>query len=123
MRKILLGILILLLPAMALAQASAVPSPYQPATITNVKPLPSPENTNPDDALYEVSIRAGQTVYVILTPVPSPSGSALYAVGRQVLVRIGEDTITWNDIMGQSYKATILSRTQIDDTAKLRADK
>ena len=118
MRKALIGILVLLLPALALAQTSATPSPYQPATITNVKPLPSPENTNPDDALYEVSIRAGQTVYVVLTPVPSPSGSALYAVGRQVLVRIGVDTITWNDIMGQSYKATILSRTQIGDMAK-----
>ena len=118
MRKSLLGILILLLPAMALAQASETPSPYQPATITNVKPIPSPENTNPDNALYEVSIRVGQTVYVVLTPVPPPSGSALYAVGRQVLVRIGEDTITWNDIMGQSYKAAILSRTQIGDTAK-----
>ena len=123
MRKILLGILILLLPALALAQVTATPSPYQPATITNVKPLPSPENTNPDDALYEVSIRAGQTVYVILTPVPAPSGTALYAVGRQVLVCIGVDTITWNDIMGQSYKASILSRTHIGETAKLRADK
>ena len=118
MRKALSGILILLLPALALAQASPTPSSYQPATITSVKPFLSSGNSSPDDALYQVSIRVGQTVYVVLTPVPPPSGSALYAVGRQVLVRIGEDTITWNDIMGQSYKATILSRTQIGDIAK-----
>ena len=123
MPKLLLRILIILLPAVVLAQSSSTSLTYQPATIIAVNPHPSAGDSNPDDALYEVSIRAGQTVYVVLTPVPSPSGSALYAVGRQVLVRIGEDTITWNDIMGQSYKATILSRTQIDDTAKLRADK
>lgn len=118
MRKMFLGILILLLPAMAFAQASTTPSSYQPATITSVKPHQGPESSNPDDALYEVSIRAGETVYVVLTPVPPPAGSAPYAVGRQVLVRIGVDTITWNDIMGQSYKAAILSRTQIGDPAK-----
>ena len=118
MRKMFLGILILLLPAMALAQASTTPSSYQPATITSVKPHQSPESSNPDDGLYEVSIRAGQTVYVVLTPVPAPAENAPYAVGRQVLVRIGVDTITWNDIMGQSYKAAILSRTQIGDMAK-----
>ena len=110
--------LMLLLPVLAFAQSSSTPAVYQPATITNVRLLQSAGNSTPDDALYEVSVRVGQTIYLVLTAGPSPAGTVIYAVGRQLLVRIDSDTITWNDIMGQSYKASIISRTLIGDTSK-----
>ena len=118
MPKIFLGTLMLLLPALVLAQSPCIPAAYLLATIIDAKPLPSPESTNLDERLYQVSMKVGQTVYVVLTPLASPSETILYAVGRQLRVRIGDDTITWNDTMGQCYKSPIISKTPISDTSK-----
>ena len=115
MPKLLLGILIFFSAALAFAQSSAMSSTYQPATIIDVRPHQSAGDSNPDDALYEVTAKVGRTVYVVLTPSPSPSGAIRYAVGREVLVHVGEKTITWNDIMGQSHEVPIISRTPIAD--------
>ena len=116
MPKLLLGILMFFSPALAFAQSSATSSTYQPATIIEVRPHQSPGGSNSDDVLYEVTAEVGRTVYVVLTPSPSPSGAIRYAVGREVLVHVGEKTITWNDIMGQSHEVPILSRTPVADT-------
>jgi len=110
MPKFFLRILIILLPALVLAQSSSTSLTYQPATIIAVNPHPSGGNSNPVDALYEVSVKVNQTLYVVVTTSPSPSGSIRYAVGREVLVRVGEETITWNDIMGESHEVPIISR-------------
>ena len=121
MAKLFLRTLIFLLPALALAQSPSTSSTYQSATITAVKPHQPVENSSLDyardpDALYEVTVKVGGTAYVVLTP--SPSGTILYAVGRQLLVHIGDNTITWNDIMGESHEVPIVSRTLIGDTSK-----
>jgi hypothetical protein len=118
MSKLILGTLLVLLPALAFTQTSPSSSSLQLATITNVKPLPSPGNS--EDGLYEVSISVGQTHYVVLTPVPPPAETAVYAVGRQLLVRIGDNAIMWNDIMGQSYKAAIISKSPAADTSRTK---
>jgi len=123
MTKRFLKALILLLPALALAQSPSAPSTYQPATITAVKPHQPAQTSIPDyalapDSLYEVTVKIGGTAYVVLTPSPSPSGTILYTVGRDVLVHIGDTTITWNDIMGQSHEVPIVSSTPIADTSK-----
>jgi hypothetical protein len=86
---------------------------YQPATIIAVNPHPSAGNSNPNDALYDVSVKVKRTLYVVVTTSPSPSGSIQYAVGREVLVRVSDDTITWNDIMGESHEVPIISRSPI----------
>jgi hypothetical protein len=120
MSKLLLGILITLttlLPPVVLAQSSSTSLTYQPATIIAVNPHPSPGSSNPDDALYEVSVKVKRTLYVVVTTSPSPSGIIRYAVGREVLVLVGDDTITWNDIMGESHEVPIISRTLITDTS------
>ena len=117
MPKFLLGTLIILLPALVLAQSSSTSLTYQPATITAVNPHPSTGNSNPNDALYEVSVKVKRTLYVVVTTSPSPSGSIRYAVGRDVLVKVSDDTITWNDIMGESHEVPIISKTLITDTS------
>jgi len=108
--------LITLQPALVLAQSSSTSLTYQPATIMAVNPQPSAENSNPNDAVYEVSVKVKRTLYVVVTKSPSPSGIIQYAVGREVLVQIHDDTITWNDIMGESHEVPIISRTPITDT-------
>ena len=116
MTKLLLGTLIILLPALVLAQSSSTSLTYQPATIVAVNPRPSAGSSNPSDVLYEVSVKVKQTLYVVVTTSPSPAGIIQYAVGRAVLVQVGDNTITWNDILGESHEVPIISRTLIADT-------
>jgi len=118
MPKILPQRLMLLLPALVLAQSPSTPAAFELATIIDAKPLSSPESPNLDERLYEVSMKVGQTVYLVLTPLAAPSETILYAEGRQLRIRIGEDTITWNDAMGQRYKSPIISKTPISVTSK-----
>ncbi|HVO59967.1 MAG TPA: hypothetical protein VMT53_03480 [Terriglobales bacterium] len=111
------------MPALAFAQSLPTSSTYQPATITAVRPHQPAQSSSLDpalrpDSLYEVTVKVGETVYVVLTPSPSPSGTILYAVGREVLIHLGDNTITWNDIMGQSHEVPIVSRTSIADATK-----
>ena len=116
MRKLLLGFLLTFVPALVLAQSPSSSMTYQPATIIAVSPHPFAGNSNPNDALYEVSVKVKRTLYVVVTTSPSPSGIIQYAVGREVLVQVGDDTIKWNDIMGESHEVPIISRTLITDT-------
>ena len=111
MPKILLGILFLLLPVLGDAQSTASPSSYQPATITQVKPYLGSEMSNQDVSLYEVSVTVSGTTYVVLTAAPNGESTIVQVVGRELLVQVGDETITWNDILGSSHVAPIIGRT------------
>jgi len=101
-----------------LAQASAASSSYRPATITRVKPHLSAEASDPGQVVYEVSVKVNGTTYVVLTQSPFGDSTILYTVGREVLVQIGDKAIIWNDILGQSHEAPIISRDPIVEISK-----
>ena len=122
MPKILLGILLLFCPALTFAQASATSSRYQPAIMARVQPHPSGDFPAPGEAVYEVSVKVNGITYVVLTKSPFGDSAILYAVGRELLVHVGENTITWNDILGRSHEVPIIARGPIADTPKSHTD-
>jgi hypothetical protein len=122
MSKLFVGILIFFLPVLAFAQASAISSRYQPATVTQVKPHQSGGTSTPGEVVYEVSVRVNGTTYVILTKLPPGEPTFLYSIGRELLVRVDENTITWNDILGQSHEVPIISRGSSADSSKSQTD-
>lgn len=88
---------------------------YEVGTIMGVKPHPSAT----DDQLagmrtYEVSVKVAETIYVVLYT--DTSGTVQYAGGHQLLVHVGKDTITYNDRLGQSHDAPIISRKPTNTT-------
>jgi len=91
---------------------SAAKTKYRIATILAVAPHDS--NDNVSSALtYDVSVRVGNTVYVVLYTPPLGMQSAKYAAGAEVVVLVGEKTITYNDISGNSIEVPILRRKTI----------
>ena len=86
---------------------------YEVATIVDVKPH-QPE-VSPDTVSYDVSLKVGSTIYVVLYTPPFQETSAKYAAGRNLLVSVGEKTITSNDIIGRSVKVPILSKKPADE--------
>jgi hypothetical protein len=58
----------------------------------------------------EVSLKVGDTVYVALYKPPFGIDT-VFATGRELEVLIGEKTLMFNDLLGDSYQVPILSRT------------
>ena len=82
---------------------------YEVGTITAVFPHQLASSSIPDS--YEVSVKVNDTVYVVLFTPPAGMYMVKYATGREILVLVGEKTMTYNDITGQSFESPILSRT------------
>lgn len=106
----------LMCAAVAAAAAQSDESKYQPGTIMAVKDHVdkdrSDSNVTTDSTKrYDISIKVGKTMYVVLyTPPPGKFGFQ-YAAGQQILVLVGSKTITYNDMLGNSRNVPILSRT------------
>ena len=85
---------------------------WQVGSITAVQPYQGP-SSDPSATSYKVSLRVGNILYTVVhTPRPG-TDIGQYATGRTLVVLIGEGTITYNDILGNSYEVPILSRTAV----------
>jgi hypothetical protein len=85
-------------------------SKYQVATIIEVSPRKTPDSGISDAASYDVSVKVGNTIYVVLYSPPLGENSVKYAAGRDLLVLVGKTTITYNDLLGQSFEVPIESQ-------------
>ena|ERR1700758_4963733 len=107
MRKlvVVIGLCLVTLPALCQAR-----SKYQVATITEVKPLQATGDPEPGVTSYDVSLKVGDTIYVARYTPPLGESDVKYATGRELLVLVGQSTITYNDILGRSCEVPIKSQ-------------
>ncbi len=85
-------------------------SKWQIATITEVKPHPAPGEDASDPLTYDVSVKVGDTMYLVRYTTPPGDIAPKYAAGRDLLVLVGKNTITYNDMLGRSLQVPIESR-------------
>lgn len=100
-----LCILLTVFPAFGLST-----SKYQVGTITEVKVHQTAGTGASDAASYDVSVKVGDTIYVVLYTPPLGEETVKYSAGRDLLVLVGKRTITYNDLLGQSYEVPIESQ-------------
>lgn len=96
----------------ASAQETASASKYQVGTITAAQ-CHEAADADPSVASCEVSVRVGNTAYGVLYAAPFGTNNVRYQTGRELLVLVGEDTITYNDMLGNSFQVPILSRATV----------
>ena len=84
-------------------------SNYQPATIMVVTAHQSPGQSGTDVTQYNVSVKVGDTTYVVLFTPPNGSNTVKYAVGDDLLVLVGSKTLTFNNPGGGKTEVPILS--------------
>jgi hypothetical protein len=108
MLKILFVICICFVSFAAFCQS---PSNYQIGTIIDVKPHPAAGDDG-EIVSYDVSIKVGDTIYLTRYAPKPPLGTntVKYAAGRGLLVLVGKNTITYNDILGRSSEVPIISQ-------------
>lgn len=92
-------------------EAANVPK-YQVGMITAAQCRQAAE-TNGRATNCEVSVTVGNTAYGVLYAAPAGTDSARYETGRELLVLVGEDTITYNDMLGNSFQVPILTRASV----------
>jgi len=85
-------------------------SKYRVGTITEVKVHQAVGSDASDAASYDVSVKVGDTLYVVLYTPAMGEDTVKYAAGRDLLVLVGKNRITYNDILGRSYEVPIESQ-------------
>ena len=107
MLKLLVFLSILMSAFPALCQPAAK---YQVGTITDVSVHQASEAAASDATSYDVSVKVGDTIYVVLYTPQLGEQTVKYIAGRELLVLVGKNTIRYNDILGRSRELPIENR-------------
>jgi len=97
-------------------------SKYQVGTITEVKAHQAAGSGASDAASYDVSVKVGDTIYVVLYTPALGEDTVKYAAGRDLLVLVGKNTITYNDILGRSFAVPIESHKPAANLKQSKSD-
>ncbi len=110
MNKALIALSLLLLTATCFAE---MPSDrWQVATIMQVKARPAVADDASVNQFY-VTLKVGNTEYVVLYTATDGTDLIRYHQGINRPVLIGNDTITYNDMMGRTHEVPIIIRRQL----------
>lgn len=112
MKKLIVVVTLCLLASAALGQST---SKYQVAMITEVNPRQATGDGKSDPPSYDVSVKVGDTIYVVLYTQPLGEIPAKYAKGRELLVLVGKTSITYNDMLGRSFQVPIESQRPVTE--------
>jgi hypothetical protein len=116
-RPILIAILICSVTILAVGQ-SASPR-YQPGTIVAVRAHHAGAGDASLVRRYDISVKVGNTIYVVLYTQPRGTINPEYRAGLDLPVLVGSNTVRFNDRLGRSKELPILSRRTIPETRGL----
>jgi hypothetical protein len=96
-------------------------SKYQVGAITEVQVHQAAGSGASDGANYDVSVKVGDTIYVLLYTPPLGEETVKYVAGRELLVLVGKNKITYNDILGRSHEVPIESQRTVPKPSQSKA--
>ncbi len=113
MRRAVIFLLSFLVAASCFGQSP--PAKWQVATIMAVKSHPPAEGENAPAVRYDVTLKVGNTEYVVLYVPPDGTLKEIveYRLGMDGLVLVGTDTIKYNDMLARTREVSIISRRTI----------
>jgi hypothetical protein len=117
MQRLIAVIVLCLLTFPALCQST---SKYQIGFITEVKPRPAAGGSASDPTSYDISVKVGDTIYVVLYTQPLGELPAKYSTGHELLVLVGKNTITYNDMLGQLHQVPIENQRPVIEPKQSR---
>jgi hypothetical protein len=101
---------ILTCAAVLFAPGQTPSSKYQPATITAVSTHQSPGQPEGNVTEYDISVKVGNTTYLVLYAPPNPSNAVKYWVGRDLQVLVGSNMLTLKSVVSEDTEVPILRR-------------
>ena len=113
---------LLLFCFVAVAASSALgqehQSKWQVGTIMAVAKHPGADEQHPRDQKYDVSVKVGQTMYVVVYTPPDGSDTITHRAGLDLLVSVGAKTIAFNNLLGRKIEVPIISQKPLTLTAQ-----
>jgi len=111
-------LMLILFGAFSMSAVTRSGSPtYEAGTIMAVQPHRVGPNEPASVRRYDISVKVGNTLYVVLYDQPSGTISPEYRVGLSLPVLVRGNTMTFNDRrLGRSRELPILSRKIIPET-------
>jgi hypothetical protein len=106
-------VLIAAIPQLTTPCSGQAQSKYQTGTIMAVRPHQQDANKTDSATQYDVDVRVGNTLYTVLYTPPPGTYGAQFSAGLQMMVLVGANTITFNDILGHSREVPILNRKTV----------
>jgi hypothetical protein len=113
MRKIVSAVVLCGVAILAGRQTTS--SKYQHGTIMAVKAHHASEGDAAAARRYDISVKVGNTIYVVLYTQPPGTISPEYRAGLDLPVLVGSTTIKFNDQLGRSRELPILSRRTLPE--------
>ena len=110
MRRHWVGLLVF-----ASVMAFAQKSEWQHGVIVAVTEQAGSQPADSQTSSFDVAIRVGDYVYDVLYTVPKNSSTVEYRVGSDVVVLVGDSTLTVNDVQGIPHRGRILSKKAITE--------
>jgi len=115
------SLFLIIIYAVALPAFCEPSAKYELATILDVKPHPSAgDGSSSAVASYDVSIKVAGTIYLVLYTDTLGTNTVRYAAGRELLVHLGKNTITYNDILGRSQEVPIINQKPARTTSQVK---
>jgi len=96
--------------------SEATSSKYQSGTIMSVKAHDASKGEAASDRLYDISVKVGNTIYVVLYNQPPGTINPEYRTGLSLLVLVKGHTLKFNDLLGRPQELPILSQRKIPET-------
>jgi hypothetical protein len=91
-------------------------SKYQPGTIMAVEPHHATASDTDSARRYDISVKVGNTMYIVLYTQPPGTISPEYRTGLQLPVLVLGSTIKFNDGLGRSRELPIIGRRAISES-------
>ena len=88
---------------------------WQAGTIVDVKPHEAASGENQATGLYDVSVRVGKKIYVVLFDSKNGQDQAQYYVGMNRTVLVDGDTLKFNDLLGRTHSLPIVRSKDVSD--------
>ena len=92
---------------------SKSPDNWTVGTILAVKPHPGAKSVDASSASYDISVKVGDTIYVVLYTAPPGQTGVQYRAGLDLPVSVGTKVMTFNDVMGRQKQVPILSQKKV----------
>ena len=96
---------------------SQTSAPYQIGTVMEVKDH-QPTAQEDSTKRYDISVKVGKTLYVVLYTPQHESNAAEYKTGLDFPVQVDGRTLRFNDALGRPVAVPILSQTQLSTDSK-----
>jgi hypothetical protein len=114
MRKQWMVVLVFASLISSVAQQSA----WQQGIILSVEKHRDQQNTDSHLSTYDISVRAGSTIYFILYTAPRNSSMVEYRVGADLLVKDEGGILMFHDFQGKIHSVKIVRREPITERKK-----